>query len=330
MLGQGEASFFGHSLLSLLDLGVVELFHPTAIQADQMVVVLALVEFEHCLAALEIAATQNPGLFKLGENPIDRGQANIGALIQQHPKYVLRAHMPLGAFLKNLQNLQSWQSRFEAGALEFFDVGHAWVLFRRRWRQPLQWSDHIASFRFMSVTVCASLGRRLLLLPLVLISACGSINHASNRLVQAVSPYRIEVVQGNVVSREQASALKPGMSRLQVRDILGTPLLSSVFHADRWDYVFTLNRQGVAPQSRRVTVFFKGDMLDRVEADELPTEAEFAATLERSTIDPAKLPKLEASPEQLQQFPTPTARAAQEQTLPPLPSSYPPLEAPAR
>lgn len=174
------------------------------------------------------------------------------------------------------------------------------------------------------------MSRSLALLPLILISACGSFNNASNRLVEAVSPYRIDVVQGNVVTREQASALKPGMSRLQVRDILGTPLLTSVFHADRWDYVFTLRRQGLASQARRVTVFFKGDVLERVEADELPTEAEFAATLERSTIDPAKVPKLEASAEQLQQFPAPTARSTEDKPLPPLPASYPPLEAPAR
>ena len=52
-------------------------------------------------------------------------------------------------------------------------------------------------------------------------------------------------MQGNFVSKEQVEALRPGMSRQQVRDILGTPLVTSVFHADRWDYVFTIKRQGV-------------------------------------------------------------------------------------
>jgi outer membrane protein assembly factor BamE len=98
-----------------------------------------------------------------------------------------------------------------------------------------------------------------------------------------VSPYRTDIVQGNVVTREQLAFVKPGMQRAQVRDVLGTALLVSVFHADRWDYVFTLKSQGVLAQSRRVTVFFKNDVVERIEADELPSEAEFVATLKAPT-----------------------------------------------
>jgi outer membrane protein assembly factor BamE len=137
-------------------------------------------------------------------------------------------------------------------------------------------------------------------------------------------------VQGNFVSREQVEAIKPGMSRQQVRDILGTPLVSSVFHADRWDYVFTLKRQGVEPQQRKLTVFFKGNMLDRFEGDEMPTEAEFVATLDNKRKQ-AKVPQLEATEESLKQFsPGPAAAppAAAAETAPA--ASYPPLEAPAR
>ena len=92
-------------------------------------------------------------------------------------------------------------------------------------------------------------------------------------------------MQGNFVSKEQVEALKPGMSRQQVRDILGTPLLTSIFHADRWDYVFTLKRQGVPPQERKLAVFFKGNVLDRFEGDEMPSEAEFVATLDNKRKD---------------------------------------------
>ena len=101
-----------------------------------------------------------------------------------------------------------------------------------------------------------------------------------SRVAGLVTPYKVDVVQGNFVSKEQVEALKPGMSRQQVRDILGTPLLTSVFHADRWDYVFTLKRQGVTAQARKLTVFFKGDVLERFEGDAMPTEAEFVATLD--------------------------------------------------
>jgi outer membrane protein assembly factor BamE len=119
-----------------------------------------------------------------------------------------------------------------------------------------------------------------------------------------------------------------GTSRVQVRDVLGTSLLSSVFHEDRWDYVFTLQRQGVAPQARRVTVFFKNAELLRFEADTLPSESEFAASLGKMNM-PDKLPALEATSEALQKLPVPT-KAPVAAPLPPLPASYPPLESPTR
>lgn len=155
--------------------------------------------------------------------------------------------------------------------------------------------------------------------------ACASWNGATHRMVGVVKPYKMDVVQGNVVTKEQVAVLKPGMSRTQVRDILGTPLLASVFHADRWDYVFTFRRQGVEPQARRVTVFFKGNVLERFEADPLPTEAEFAATLDSGRKAADKVPVLEASEESLLQFPLP-AKSSGQKALPPLPATYPPLE----
>ncbi|MDZ4076215.1 MAG: outer membrane protein assembly factor BamE [Hylemonella sp.] len=138
-----------------------------------------------------------------------------------------------------------------------------------------------------------------------------------------LQPYRVPVVQGNVVTREQVAALRPGMSRIQVRDILGTPLLASVFHANRWDYVFTLKRQGAEPQARRVTVYFQGETLERFEADALPSETEFVSTL--GSREPPKVPVLEATPEKLQEFPAPVP-PPEAKPLPPLPASYPPLE----
>lgn len=161
--------------------------------------------------------------------------------------------------------------------------------------------------------------------------ACGSFDNVSNRLVGSITPYRVEVVQGNFVSKEQVEAIKPGMSRQQVRDILGTPLVTSIFHTDRWDYVFTLKRQGVAPQERKLAVFFKGNLLDRFEGDEMPSEAEFVATLDNKRKT-AKVPQLEASEESLKQFSAGRAPAAAPQLVETAPdaASYPPLEAPAR
>src|SRR4051812_36651911 len=125
------------------------------------------------------------------------------------------------------------------------------------------------------------------------VAGCGSFDSASMRIASVVTPYKVEIVQGNFVSKEQVQALKPGMSRLQVRDVLGTPLLADAFHANRWDYVFTIRRQGVQPQERKLAVFFKGEELDRFEGDEMPTEAEFVATLDNKRKG-AKVPELSA------------------------------------
>ncbi|XAH26332.1 outer membrane protein assembly factor BamE [Xylophilus sp. GW821-FHT01B05] len=145
-----------------------------------------------------------------------------------------------------------------------------------------------------------------------------------------VTPYKIEVVQGNFVSKEQAAALQTGMSRLQVREVLGTPLVTSIFHADRWDYVFTIKRPNVEPQARRLSVFFKDDLLERFEGDEMPSEADFVAQLDTRPRASGKAPVLEATEAQLKRFPAskaPSPDAATSQAAePPLPTSYPPLE----
>jgi outer membrane protein assembly factor BamE len=145
----------------------------------------------------------------------------------------------------------------------------------------------------------------------------------------AVKPYKPEVVQGNFVSLEQVQALRPGMPKQVVRDILGTPLVVSLFHGDRWDYAFSIRRQGAEPQQRRLSVFFEGGVLKRIEGDPVPTEAEFAARIDTRKTPPAKLPPLKASEEELARFPARAAAPAE----PPAPSgavAYPPLESSAR
>jgi outer membrane protein assembly factor BamE len=155
----------------------------------------------------------------------------------------------------------------------------------------------------------------------VLLSACSA-------LPDLPKIYKPEVVQGNFVSREQVQALRAGMPRQAVRDVLGTPLVTSLFHADRWDYAFTIKRQGAEPQQRRFSVFFKGDVLDRIEGDPLPTEAEFAAKLDNRRR-PEKLPELKATEADLAKFPVKSVpESGMGQPAPPAaPVSYPPLEA---
>ena len=195
---------------------------------------------------------------------------------------------------------------------------------------PLQWADHILKLFAMSALAHRSARLGFFLLIGASLAACGSFDGASSRLVSVVTPYRVDVVQGNFVSREQVQALQPGMGRQQVRDILGTPLVTSLFHADRWEYVFTLKRPGVDAQTRKLTVFFKGDALDRHEGDEMPTESDFVAGLDARKGKRA-VPALEATEAQLAKFPAPAADKAAPAPAEPAPARrYPPLESTAR
>jgi outer membrane protein assembly factor BamE len=89
------------------------------------------------------------------------------------------------------------------------------------------------------------------------------------------SPYRPDIQQGNFVSREMLAQLKVGQTRDQVKFILGTPLLTDVFHKDRWDYPFYLARGNGEVTSSRVTVYFKDDKVDRFDGGNLPSEREY-------------------------------------------------------
>lgn len=160
--------------------------------------------------------------------------------------------------------------------------------------------------------------------------ACGSFDAATTRAVGVVTPYKMDIVQGNVVTKEQFALIKPGMTRAQVRDVMGTALLTSVFHADRWDYIFTLRSQSAKNQQRKVTVYFKGDAVERTDGDDLPTENEFVSTLKSWVPTGTKVPNLEASEETLKKFPPPAQPAAVGVAAPAVPLVYPPLEPSAK
>ncbi len=93
-----------------------------------------------------------------------------------------------------------------------------------------------------------------------------------------LKPYRIEIQQGNFVSQEMVSQLKPGMSKDQVRFVLGTPLITDSFHADRWDYVFRRQRvNSLELEQRKIAVFFEDGKLKRIEGDVTPASGADAA-----------------------------------------------------
>jgi len=101
------------------------------------------------------------------------------------------------------------------------------------------------------------------------LAACSSVPR-----IPGITPYKIDVQQGNYVTQEMMSQLKAGMSKEQVRLALGTPLLTDVFHADRWDYVYWREAPDGKRESRKLAVYFADGKLARVDGDVVPMPAQ--------------------------------------------------------
>jgi outer membrane protein assembly factor BamE len=165
--------------------------------------------------------------------------------------------------------------------------------------------------------------------PLAVVFALGGCQslQTSDSFLGVITPYKVEIVQGNVITKEQAALVRVGMTRTQVRDVLGSPLLTDVFHANRWDYVFTIRRQGAEPQQRKIVARFEGDALKSLDTGgELPAEHDFVASIDTFKTS-RNAPPLMLSDEQVKALPTPTPPPAAAQAEPTGPTrTYPPLE----
>ncbi len=86
----------------------------------------------------------------------------------------------------------------------------------------------------------------------------------------ALAPQKVEILQGNYISEDMARQLKPGMTKQQVRFLLGTPLLTDVFHTDRWDYVFYRDARKGSIEERKLAVYFQDGKLVKLAGDVVP------------------------------------------------------------
>ena len=167
--------------------------------------------------------------------------------------------------------------------------------------------------------------RALIPLSCLLLGGCGALTQSTDKFLGFITPYRIDIVQGNVVTREQVALLKPGMTRNQVRDILGSPLITDPFHANRWDYLFMIRRPDTEPQRRSVVVLFDANGMVSVEAPELPSERDFVASISRNVE--IAVPKLELTDAERAALPVPPKRTAPAAEPTGAVRTYPPLEA---
>ncbi|TDN57054.1 outer membrane protein assembly factor BamE (lipoprotein component of BamABCDE complex) [Azoarcus indigens] len=114
------------------------------------------------------------------------------------------------------------------------------------------------------------------LIAAVLVTAC-----SVDTIVNKVNPYKIDVRQGNYVDQAMVSQLKKGMTRDQVRFVLGSPLVVDVFRKDRWDYVYRFKPGKAEAEQRIISVYFVDDRLDHVEGDVAAGDAQGAAAAQQ-------------------------------------------------
>lgn len=105
--------------------------------------------------------------------------------------------------------------------------------------------------------------RALAATALLLLAACS----VTDQVTEKITPYKIDIQQGNVVTQEMVAKLKPGMTKAQVRFVMGTPLITDAFHANRWDYVYRFQKAGKLTEERKLALFFDQELLQRVEGD---------------------------------------------------------------
>jgi len=121
--------------------------------------------------------------------------------------------------------------------------------------------------------------RIFLLVLSLLVTACSSS-------LPSIKPYKMPIQQGNLVTSKMMSQLKPGMTKTQVRFVMGTPLISDSFHKDQWDYFYQMEKDGAIIEKRRVTLMFEKDLLAKVKGDVIPATQN--KNEERQEIEPQK------------------------------------------
>jgi outer membrane protein assembly factor BamE len=171
---------------------------------------------------------------------------------------------------------------------------------------------------------------RYRLVSLLLLASLGACSSLENLNLSALGVHRIDVQQGNAIDQENIAKLKPGLSRSQVRFLLGTPLVVDPFRTDRWDYVYTLYKSGKLAEQKRVTLFFKGDTLDRIEGDvpAVATAAPDTATPKDAETSPVAV----ATPGATEVMPldAQAAPVAQSESAASAPAATPPAATPVK
>lgn len=119
--------------------------------------------------------------------------------------------------------------------------------------------------------------RYFLIFLLAFLAGCGST-------IPTVKPFKMDIQQGNVVTSKMLLQLRPGMTKSQVKFIMGSPLIVDSFHKNRWDYFYQLRQAGKIVEQRRVILDFENELLTKVRGDVVPQGTAGAATGDESSV----------------------------------------------
>ena len=136
---------------------------------------------------------------------------------------------------------------------------------------------------------------------ILILLVCGAALTACGSRVPVIKPFKMDIQQGNVVTSKMLLQLRPGMTKSQVKFIMGSPLILDSFHSNRWDYFYQLRQAGKVVEQRRVILDFEKDLLTRVRGDVVPQGADSnAVTLAKEVEAPVKKVEKEGVFENLQ------------------------------
>lgn len=116
----------------------------------------------------------------------------------------------------------------------------------------------------------------------MLLASCS--NMSDFKMPTLLAPYKMDIRQGNAITPEMLAQLKFGMNRNQVHLILGTPLVQDPFHANRWDYYYSLSHEGEQVEQKRLTLYFEGDALVRIDDNGKVSDAPLTVTPEPAAV----------------------------------------------
>ena len=118
---------------------------------------------------------------------------------------------------------------------------------------------------------------------ILFVVTCTALTTACSSTISNLKPFKLEIQQGNVVTSKMLLQLRPGMTKSQVRYIMGTPLIVDSFHTNRWDYIFQLRQSGKITEQKRVVLEFENELLKIVRGDVMPAGADAGAGVVKLT-----------------------------------------------